>query len=98
MRRCSSRELQSTVLFLTVLVAALGSVRAQTKCGGNVANVPANIKAVFEKPLYKHATWGLRVVDLDTGKALIDLESKCNFFIGSVRKIFSVGALLNEIG
>ena len=73
---------------------------AQTKgnCGDNSANVPADIKAVFDKPAYKNATWGLRIVDLGTGKELIDLQPHCNFYIGSVRKIFSVGELLNQVG
>ncbi len=38
------------------------------------------------------------MVDLDTGKVLINLKPDYNFFIGSVRKVFSVGELLNEIG
>jgi D-alanyl-D-alanine carboxypeptidase len=73
---------------------------AQTKgnCDDNSANVPADIKAVFDKPAYKNAIWGLRIVDLGTGKALIDLQPRCNFYIGSVRKIFSVGELLDQIG
>jgi len=50
------------------------------------------------KPLYSHATWGLRVADPANGKVLINLNSDIQFFIGSVRKIFSVGELLNQVG
>jgi PBP4 family serine-type D-alanyl-D-alanine carboxypeptidase len=40
--------------------------------------------------------WGLRVLDGD--KVLIDLNSQRPFYIGSVRKVFSVGQLLNAVG
>lgn len=40
----------------------------------------------------------MRVIDLDSGKPLIDLGAGRKFFIGSVRKLFTVGELLNEIG
>jgi D-alanyl-D-alanine carboxypeptidase len=61
-------------------------------------NVPADIKTVFDLPLYNKALWGLRVVDARTGNVLINLQPHHNFLIGSVRKIFSVGALLNQVG
>ncbi len=64
----------------------------------DTANVPSDIKAILDKPLYKGAIWGLRVVDLQTGKSLIDLQPHHQFFIGSVRKVFTIGELLNQIG
>ncbi len=70
-------------------------------CGGRSSGpqpIPADIRAVFDKPLYADALWGLRVVDLDTGRIIYDLEPDHEFLIGSVRKIFSVGELINEIG
>jgi len=60
--------------------------------------VPSEISEIFSKSLYKDALWGLRVVDTESGKVLIDLETTHPFYIGSVRKVFSVGLLLNEIG
>ena len=60
--------------------------------------VPSEISEIFSKSLYKDALWGLRVVDTERGKVLIDLEPTHPFYIGSVRKVFSVGLLLNEIG
>lgn len=60
--------------------------------------VPADIKAMFEKPLYKNAVWGLRVIDLDTGEQVINLRPHYKFFVGSVRKVFTIGELLNEVG
>ena len=59
--------------------------------------LPSAIQAIFDKPIYENATWGLRVVSAD-GTVLIDYNPRHNFFLGSVRKVFSVGELLNEIG
>jgi PBP4 family serine-type D-alanyl-D-alanine carboxypeptidase len=60
--------------------------------------IPADIQAVFDKPLYANAIWGLRVADLDAGQVIYDLEPDHKFLIGSVRKVFTVGELMNEIG
>ncbi len=86
------------ILVFCFVACALGVARADSHCNDNSAKVPAGIKAIFDKPAYKNAVWGLRIVDLGTGKELMDLEPQCNFFIGSVRKIFSVGELLNQVG
>jgi D-alanyl-D-alanine carboxypeptidase len=59
-------------------------------------SVPAGIAKIFRKPLYQHATWGLRV--LDGSRVLIDENSRHPLYIGSVRKVFSVGQLLNTVG
>ena len=60
--------------------------------------IPANIQAIFNKPAYQGAVWGLRAIDLDSGRTLIDVQPDYHFLIGSVRKVFSVGELLNQIG
>ena len=84
------------------MAAALAGISG---CGGggsgtvtNGANVPADIQTVFNQPLYKEALWGLRVVDAGSGKVLINLQPDYDFLIGSVRKIFSVEELLNQVG
>ncbi len=56
------------------------------------------IAAVMNQPRYREATWGLRVVDLESGEVLVDQNPDTLFYIGSVRKIFSVGLLLNAVG
>jgi D-alanyl-D-alanine carboxypeptidase len=91
-------EIHIFVFCFCSIFALAGIAQSNGNCSDNSANVPANLKAVFDKPAYKNATWGLRVVDLGTGKVLIDLEPHCNFYIGSVRKVFSVGELLNQVG
>jgi D-alanyl-D-alanine carboxypeptidase len=91
-----SRGIRISILCL--VVCGLGAAHAQSNCNDSSAKVPADVKAVFDKPVYKNAIWGLRMVDLETGKELIDLQPHCNFYIGSVRKVFSVGQLLNQVG
>lgn len=96
------RGLTRSVL-IVVLVAAALTIGA---CGGdssytpsnNSNAVPADIQSVMNEPRYKGAQWGLRVVDPSNGQVLIDLNSNYGFFIGSVRKLFSVGELLNQVG
>jgi D-alanyl-D-alanine carboxypeptidase len=82
--------------FLVLVTAAFGLIG-----GGNTresADIPRDIQAIFDKPLYQNSLWGLRVVDLDTGEVLIDRRPDYDFFIGSVRKVFSVGELMNAVG
>lgn len=86
---------RTAVLLFAIVVACVFLAGARANHGGSV---PPDIQAVFEKPLYRGAIWGLRVVDLDTGAVLIDREPGCQFAIGSVRKVFSVGELLNQVG
>ncbi len=62
------------------------------------AKIPADIQSVFNKPLYKGALWGLRVLDAQSGEPIIDLRPQHQFLIGSIRKVFSIGELLNQIG
>jgi len=84
------------LLFLLLAAAAFGLIGGCNT--SDSANIPADIQAIFDKPLYKNSLWGLRVVDLDTGKVLINLRPDYDFFIGSVRKVFSVGELMNAVG
>ena len=61
--------------------------------------IPAEIAAIFNKPIYDGAIWGLRVLDADTGEVLLDnTQPGYEFFIASVRKSFSSGALLEALG
>ena len=93
-----SLEIRISIFCFFLLSAISGMAQTKGNCDDNSVNVPADIKAVFDKPAYKNAIWGLRIVDLGTGKEVIDLRPRCNFYIGSVRKIFSVGELLDQVG
>lgn len=80
-------------LALVLLALCAPPVTASSQDGGAV---PRDIQAVFDKQTYNGATWGLRV--LDGNKVLVDLNSQRRFYIGSVRKVFSVGQLINAVG
>lgn len=60
--------------------------------------IPAEIQAIFDKPNYKKGLWGLRVVDLENGRIIYDLNSQRKLLTGSVRKLISVGLALEKLG
>ncbi len=61
-------------------------------------SVPDAILQIMDKPRYASASWSLRVVDLESGEIVYDLEPNRLAFTGSVRKTYSVGLALNELG
>jgi D-alanyl-D-alanine carboxypeptidase len=91
-----SRFLGGGIIMAATLTMAVTNATAIAVGQTTRATVPADIRAIFAKPVYKNATWGLRV--LDGSKVLIDLHPEQKFFIGSVRKVFSVGQLLDAVG
>ncbi|HZY98040.1 MAG TPA: D-alanyl-D-alanine carboxypeptidase [Candidatus Baltobacteraceae bacterium] len=58
--------------------------------------VPADMQNVLSRPYYANATWSLRV--LDGAKVLVDVNSRKQLFIGSVRKVFTLSQLLDAVG
>ena len=60
--------------------------------------LPESIQKIMAKSQYSAATWGLRVVDATSGQVIYNLNSKQLLFTGSVRKLFSVGVTLNQLG
>ncbi|MGD9507546.1 MAG: D-alanyl-D-alanine carboxypeptidase/D-alanyl-D-alanine-endopeptidase [Geminicoccaceae bacterium] len=87
---------------LALLAAGIGRADATDgasgRCSQDLEEFPAAMRAVMRKPAYQDAVWGLRAVDLDRGRTLLDVNPDCRFYIASVRKVFSVGELLNEVG
>ena len=79
-----------------VLVAYAASAAQTGGSCGAASGVPSDIRAVFDKPLYKSGVWGLRVLDGD--KVILDYNAGRTFYIGSVRKVFSIGQLINAVG
>ncbi|HKU68558.1 MAG TPA: D-alanyl-D-alanine carboxypeptidase [Candidatus Baltobacteraceae bacterium] len=93
MRRLLQRHLQRAgAVFAAVLLFGAAISAADSATNG----VPSDIRAIFDKPQYKNAAWGLRVLDGDN--VVVDRNSQRLFYIGSVRKVFSVGQLLNAVG
>ena len=87
---------KSLLTILLLLTSVFGLYGGCSSGGGS--GLPANIRAIFDKALYSDSIWGLRVLDLETGEVLIDYKPDYDFYIGSVRKIFSTGEFLNEFG
>ena len=79
-------------LALTLLAACSGN------SSGEAQPLPAGIVKIMDKPLYRNAVWGMQVVDLDTGELIYDKNPGKPLLIGSVRKLFSVGVLLDALG
>jgi len=61
-------------------------------------DIPEEILQIFEKPLYSEAVWSFRVIDEESGEVIYDLDSDKELIIASVRKLYSVGVSLNELG
>ncbi len=87
---CTRIGLVSVMLAL----AACGDIHS----GPTAYPVPAEISSVMQKPAYQNATWAMHVVDLDSGNAVYALNATTPTLIASVRKLFSVGMALNQLG
>jgi D-alanyl-D-alanine carboxypeptidase/D-alanyl-D-alanine-endopeptidase (penicillin-binding protein 4) len=61
-------------------------------------SLPDAIVAVMNKPRYASATWNLFVADVETGDIVYELRPDQLAFTGSVRKLFSVGLALRQLG
>lgn len=88
------------VLVLISIVAIL-SLFSIGGCDGNNTRglpIPDAILEVMQRPRYADAAWCLRVIDFETGEVIYDLNPNLLAFTGSVRKTYSVGLALNELG
>lgn len=63
-----------------------------------MSTVPSAIAAIMQKPRYAKATWALRAVDVKSGAVIYDLNSQHKLLTGSVRKLYSIGVALNQLG
>ncbi len=98
-------DIKNGPALLLSIVMAMVSIVMQTPVGAAIPqhisseqSISPEIQAVFNKPLYHNSTWGLRVVDAKNNRVLVELNPEHKFYIGSVRKLFVVGELLNQIG
>lgn len=70
-------------------------------CNKNInssQSIPDEISAIMKRPRYENAQWSLRVIDLDTGEIIYNLEPNLVLLTGSLRKSFSSGVALDELG
>ena len=61
-------------------------------------SLPSAITSVMQKPRYAESTWALHVADAATGETLYELQPDRMVLTGSVRKLFSVGLALMQLG
>ncbi len=92
------RTRQLLTLFVFVSLISILSIGGCNKNGSNGQPIPQEIRAIFNKALYDGGFWALRVVDLETGEVIYDQHSDDNLFIGSVRKVFTIGEALKALG
>jgi len=92
----SYRILLTLCLFVSLI--SILSISGCNKNGSKSRPIPDEIRAIFNKALYDGGFWALRVADLETGEVIYDQRSDDNLFIGSVRKVFTIGELLEEYG
>ena len=83
-----------------IIAIILVSISLYTGCNDsdNLEPIPEDILELMNQERYTGATWSLRVVDVETGKLIYNLNTDNLLFTGSLRKIFSTGTLLNKIG
>ena len=90
--------MSSPTLGSLLLTALLCSFPLTGFARGDGGALPGAIQQIMQKPQYSEAIWGLRVVDVQSGAVVYDLNSQNNLLTGSVRKLYSVGVTLNELG
>lgn len=78
--------------------APVTTAPSATSSSTGPADLPAAISDVMDKPLYAEATWSLLVTDVATGESFYALNPDVMSFTGSTRKLFSVGAALDQLG
>ena len=86
---------RSLILLIFLSVSLVGGCN---KNNSSSSPIPDEILEIMNKPRYEGAVWSLRVVDLDTGKLIYNLEPNLVLLTGSLRKTFSSGVALNKLG
>ncbi len=81
-------------------LSALSCVLFFSGCGSSSNTNLDAISAIMNKPRYAsaNAQWSMVVMDVETGRILDSINPDRLSYTGSVRKIFSVGTLLNKVG
>jgi D-alanyl-D-alanine carboxypeptidase/D-alanyl-D-alanine-endopeptidase (penicillin-binding protein 4) len=77
-----------------LVILALGPAR----CVSAADDLAKGIDAIIAAPEFKHAHWGILVVDLDSGTSLYDLNGDKLFIPASTTKLYTVAAALEALG
>lgn len=97
------RSMPVTTLFAMASLGTLCAAGARADIlppvvGELPASVSAKIKDIQSKAAYAHTSWGMRVVDLDTGAVLIDQAGDRSLTPGSIMKVYSTSTALDLYG
>jgi D-alanyl-D-alanine carboxypeptidase/D-alanyl-D-alanine-endopeptidase (penicillin-binding protein 4) len=100
----SSLYIRIVPLFLTAFLLLMLLVSGG--CVGNPGSGPEDGQSAFESdlstitgaPLYAHASWGILVVDPQTGEILYEQNADEMFVSGSTTKLFTSAAVLEALG
>lgn len=92
------RTRQIFTLFVFVSFISILSIGGCSNSSSDGQPIPEEIRDIFDKNLYEESIWALRVVDLETGEVIYNLRSEDNLFLGSVRKVFTIGEALKALG
>jgi D-alanyl-D-alanine carboxypeptidase/D-alanyl-D-alanine-endopeptidase (penicillin-binding protein 4) len=88
-------------LLVALLVAALPAISApppDKSAAGRYPELAKQIEALIDGPDYKHATWGILVVNGKTGEAVYERNPEAMLAPASVTKLFSGAAALVALG
>jgi D-alanyl-D-alanine carboxypeptidase/D-alanyl-D-alanine-endopeptidase (penicillin-binding protein 4) len=85
-------------LVLCVALAPISNASDEPDAATSTAKLSSELRAVIDAPEFKHAHWGILVVDLASGEVLYEHDADKLFAPASTTKLFSVAAALNELG
>jgi D-alanyl-D-alanine carboxypeptidase len=91
--RLKSFTFLTLIIFMSIF--SIGGCNNNSQTG---QAIPEEILEIINDEFYSNATWSLKVVDLETGQLIYQLNPEIVAFTGSVRKLFSAGLALNELG
>jgi D-alanyl-D-alanine carboxypeptidase/D-alanyl-D-alanine-endopeptidase (penicillin-binding protein 4) len=84
------------------VVISIGCALLGAQAAAAATPIPPSVQAAIgqaqSKPAYESSTWGLRVVDQDTGEVLIDQLGEKLFVTGSTMKTYATAAALASYG
>lgn len=102
MPRLSFRHTSVFVLFGLMVASALaGAARSatpSTPTAGLVSGLAARIDALIGQPRFAHASWGIAVVSLDSGRTLYAHRADRLAHPASTAKLFTAAASLASLG
>jgi D-alanyl-D-alanine carboxypeptidase/D-alanyl-D-alanine-endopeptidase (penicillin-binding protein 4) len=96
--RLSRRRLHRAAAGALATGAAVAGGALSGGTGLAQSPLPDAVRAIMGKARYAAATWNLHVEDVASGEALYSLRADDLAFTGSVRKLFSVGLALEQLG